>query len=283
LIIRLLIIDVCINYFMQSMFHYFFLSLINPIQRKKIMAKRTVAISITALVLAVFVVIYLLYSRKRFYNEHYMHGKTAVLNGDYQQAAISFKKAIRWKRNSAPAWLGLAQSNYFLKNYDAAMEQINRVIMLDSLMPDAYLYRGMLYAKKTKQEEALADINHALLLDSLYAQAYYQRGLILAGRGDFKGSVTDYRKAMELDKDNIDAYLKSIEARSALDDYKGVISDYDKLLTVDPENENAYLSRGYLKLNLDDLDGAINDFNKTLEINPGNIEAIYNRGVSFAK
>ena len=90
------------------------------------MAKRTFVISLTGLVLCILLVTFLLLSRNRFYTNQYNKGKTFIEQKKYVEAAASFKRATRWKKKSAAAWLGLARSQFLLKKYDAAIDPVNR-------------------------------------------------------------------------------------------------------------------------------------------------------------
>jgi tetratricopeptide (TPR) repeat protein len=247
------------------------------------MAKRTFLISLTGLLLCILVVAFLLLSRNRFYTNQFNKGKTFIEQKKYEEAAASFKKAVRVNRNSAAAWLGIAKSQFLLRKYDAAIDPVNRSLSCDSLLKEAYLYRGMIYSKKMMYPEAIADYTIALGLDSLYGLVYYFRAISFAGKGDFLNSITDYKKAFTLYKDSIEDFLRSIGANSTLEDYRIAVSDYNKTIEVRPENYEALCSRGYLKAALDDLDGAIDDLTKAIAIKDSNPELFMQRGVALAK
>jgi len=250
---------------------------------KNQMAKRTFAISLAGLLLCIGTVAFLLLSRNHFYTNQYSKGKAFIEQKKYEKAALSFKKAIRWKKKSATAWLELAKSQFLLRQYDAAFGPVNQSITFDSLLREAYLYRGMIYAKKMRYPEAIADYNKALRLDSSYGQVYYFRAISLAGKGDFLNSVADYKYAQNLYKDKIEDFLRSIEANATVEDYRIAVSDYNKTIETRPENYEALFSRGYLKATLDDLDGAIDDLSKAISIRADNPELFLQRGVALAK
>jgi tetratricopeptide (TPR) repeat protein len=247
------------------------------------MAKRTFVISLTGLMLCILIVAFLLLSRNRFYTNQYSKGKAFIEQKKYGDAATAFKKATWLKKKSATAWFELARSEFLLRKYDEAIGPVNRSLAYDSLFREAYLYRGMIYAKKMMYPEAIADYNMALRLDSSYGQVYYFRAISLAGKGDFLNSVADYKKAKNLFKDSIEDFLRSIEANATVEDYRIAVSDYNKMLVARPENYEALFSRGYLKATLDDLDGAIDDLSKAISIKADNPELFLQRGVALAK
>jgi tetratricopeptide (TPR) repeat protein len=247
------------------------------------MAKRTFVISLTGLVLCILVTAFLLLSRNRFYTNQYNKGKVFIEQKKYEDAAKAFKKATWLKKKSTTAWLELARSQFLLRKYDVAIGPVNRSLAYDSLLREAYLYRGMIYAKKMMFAEAIADYNTALRLDSLYGQVYYFRAISLAGKGDFHGSIADYKKAKNFYIESIEAFLKSIDANPTLEDYKVAVSDYNRAIEPVPENYEALFSRGCLKATLDDLDGAIDDLDKAISIKADNPELFLQRGVVLAK
>jgi tetratricopeptide (TPR) repeat protein len=185
------------------------------------MSRKFISIGALVLALLVFAAAALWLSRKSISRNLVTKGFALLEEKNYNDALRAFEKAWKWNGRSSRALLGMSEAGYHLSQFDKALEQVNKSIVIDSLVPDAFFYRGLIHMKLDDKAKAIADFTKTVGFDSLYAQAYYHRGIARAGMADFKGSVEDYRKAMSLDGKNIEAYLKSIEAKSALDDFGG--------------------------------------------------------------
>ena len=87
-----------------------------------------------------------------------------------------FDEFIAQNPDSAIAYGGRASLKESMGDLQGALEDYNKVILLDSSEPEAYSARGLLKSKMGDIQGALDDYSQAIVLNPAYAQAYYRRG-----------------------------------------------------------------------------------------------------------
>jgi tetratricopeptide (TPR) repeat protein len=109
---------------------------------------------------------------------------------------------------------------------------------------ESYNGRGSYYAQRGQFDRAIADFNKALLLDANNADAYSNRGLATAqGKEDYKSAIGDYTRALELKPRHTSAYFNRGVAYRQLGDYPKAIADYSKALELSPRLPDGYYNR----------------------------------------
>jgi tetratricopeptide (TPR) repeat protein len=150
---------------------------------------------------------------------------------------------------------------------------------LDINNPDAYFYRAIGKQFKMQYDSAMADFNKAILLNPKDARMYLGRGRNRADMKDMKGAIEDFDYAIRLDSMNSYAYFNRAIAKCQTNDSIGALKDYDKVLKLDPENALTYFNRAELKEKFGDLYGSIEDYNHAEEISPNNVFTFFNRAI----
>lgn len=82
-------------------------------------------------------------------------------------------------------------------NFEAAVENYNKVIQKNPNFADAYLGLGMAYKELGKYDEAYAATSKAIKLRPTYYQAYYNLGLILEMQGKNQEAIQAYEKFLD--------------------------------------------------------------------------------------
>ncbi len=151
-------------------------------------------------------------------------------------------------------FFGRAMDYYTLRNYPAALEDLDRAIELSPDFTIAYLLRANVrqlnagVAKLTEEgdnasalgsaavkmvnAEALEDIDKVIELSPRMAFAWYNKGTLLAGMGDYTSAISAVNKAIELK----------------------------------PDFGEAYYNRGYIYLNLGNRNSGMADLSKAGEL-----------------
>ncbi len=115
---------------------------------------------------------------------------------------------------------------------------------------------------------ALDDLNRVIQLDPSHVQAYKNRGGTKVVLKDYKGALADYNRAIQLDSNFVNAYngrgfLKMI----ALNDYSGALSDLNRAVKIQPDSVDAYSNLAILKyVYMKDQSGGISDLQKVVKI-----------------
>ncbi len=84
------------------------------------------------------------------------------------------------------------------KDYDSAIEQLNKVIEMDEKFVDAYNLRGNCYAALKKNDEAVKDFSKAIEIDPNNRGALLNRGLAYKAMGKLPQSKADALKASKI-------------------------------------------------------------------------------------
>jgi tetratricopeptide (TPR) repeat protein len=181
------------------------------------------------------------------------------------------------------------------RNYDNALDLMNKVLEADPNYDGALYYRAKIYISRDKLDEATADIEHALEINPNEKRYLYTKGRIFQIQGDPEKAIEWYSKALDqgfyslaLQK-RIRLYIDAGEYQKALDDcgwlykheplpatvllraeaylglgqYDKVLEDCTWLLQQEPMPE-AKMLRAKMYLKLGQLDKALADCNDVL-------------------
>jgi len=146
----------------------------------------------------------------------------------------------------------------------------------------AYTGRGNANAKSGKSDAAIDDYNKAIGLNSRSAATYNYRGLLYVDLGNYKKAIEDFSAAIQLKPDNIAGYINRGLAYSELDYFQKAKKDLDHAIHMEPRNEFSYLSRGRLYAKSGDFKEAIKDYDMVIALNPRISIAYAGRGVNYA-
>ena len=99
------------------------------------------------------------------YDRHYAVGKDFLNREQYKLAIDEFTQALK-ASNSAIALIDRGTAYSELRKYDAAINDLNQAIKIDSKSPLAHTVRGVVYFRSFKPQQAIADFDRALALNS---------------------------------------------------------------------------------------------------------------------
>jgi len=153
-------------------------------------------------------------------------------------------------------------------NYDNALSDLQRAIMLNDSNAVAYSTFGWLYAMTKQYDSSLVNYNKSIALDSLSAPSYNGRGALYYYFLDQNDkALDDFNRAIKLDPNSFHAYYNRgiIYRLNGLNE-KAIV-DYTISLKLHPKNHLAYRDRGLSYMNLRNYKKAIRDFLKAIKYN----------------
>jgi len=146
---------------------------------------------------------YFFYLKANDYQKDYE--KTRDLSS-YHTSVNLYKEALSTDSVFARAYTGLANAyynryrweSYFRENYlDSMLILLNRAVLLDNQLDEAYYLRGLYYLENENIEYALDDFNRALELNPNFYLVYNKKGYILRSRKqDFVSALENFHKAL---------------------------------------------------------------------------------------
>lgn len=136
---------------------------------------------------------------------------------------------------------------------------------------DLYIWRGNTWYNIKEYDKAIADYDKVLVLDSDSALALYNRGYAWIAKKEYDKAIKDYDKIINLyPKDYAVAYLNRAAIRRINKEYEKAIEDYNEAIKIDPDYANAYYNRGLSEKEKNgDLENSKNDFEKYLMLTEG--------------
>jgi tetratricopeptide (TPR) repeat protein len=235
------------------------------------------------IIIVIFLLIGLYFASKVVFKNAYNKGIVSYKAQNIIDAEKYFRISLVCKRNNKDALIYLAKTQFSLGKIKEAGSTVYRLSKIIPEGADYYALKGQLLIAKKEYKTALEYLNKAVLADSLLSNAYNFRGIAKANLNDLVGAASDYTKAQELDNTNIEALKNSTSLYIKLENYIAIIENYNKLLAMNPTNSEAYLQRGIFKMNIGEYKNAIIDFSKAIDLVPSLAEAYFNRGKSLAQ
>jgi tetratricopeptide (TPR) repeat protein len=144
---------------------------------------------------------------------------------DNEHALADYSKAIELKPDYAEAYNNRGVILMNEKRYNEALDDYRKALdlkerqkgkkLFQSLDTDeinenyahTYNFRGILYFKEHKYDEAIADYTKAIELKPEFANAYYNRGVTFYLQNKFEEAISDYSKAISLKADYGEAFF----------------------------------------------------------------------------
>ncbi|WP_226023199.1 tetratricopeptide repeat protein [Halomicrobium salinisoli] len=126
-------------------------------------------------------------------------------------------------------------------------------------------------------QEAIEVLDRVISSGTADARAYFNRGHAKSQIGKHREAIDDYSQAIDFGNENSSVYNNRGLSKSEVGQYEDAIRDYNEAIKLDPENEAAYNNRGLAKASLGKLDEAIQDFDEAVNINPGYITPVMNK------
>lgn len=133
------------------------------------------------------------------------------------------------------------------EDYEAVIEQVEKVIAIKSDIAEAYNIRGVAYTMNEEYDNALDDFFKAVELDGNNAVYYFNRGSAFFSSGDVLAALQDCSKAINLDSNMSRAYGIRAYCYYVISEPEKALEDANKALSIDPKDSYALLTLEKLK------------------------------------
>jgi tetratricopeptide (TPR) repeat protein len=131
----------------------------------------------------------------------------------------------------------------------------------------AFNNRGVAYKFKGEYDRALEDYDRAILLNPSFANAYNNRGVIYRLKGEYDRAIKDYDEAIWLDSNVPASFYNRGIAYSEKQDYDHALGDFDVVLRFNAKNALALYARGIVRLKKGDTQSGAADIAAAKAIN----------------
>jgi len=181
------------------------------------------------------------------------------------------------------ALLKLGELYYLVRQYQNAINYVNKTLKIDESIARAYYMKGSIYRESGDTALAISSLETAIEQDNRYEDAFYDLGVIYAARKNALG-LDYYNSALKINPDNSNTryaraklYQDLGKTNEAIFEYKAIASEYKTC-------DQCYYNLGaiYLEIKKDNAQ-ALENFTKAITINPAYVEAYFARGFTYFK
>ena len=203
--------------------------------------------------------------------------------GHTDKALEDYTAAIKSDPKSSLAFLGRGVLLALRKRaYDRAVEDFDKVLVLEPDNVDALVSRGDAFSLLGDQGRAMVDLNRAVALAPDNATVLLARGQIEGRRGNLDGARRDYEAAIKAEPRYAAAMVNLAAIHSLQGRPQAALELLDTAISIDGRNALAFYNRGYAEFALKQYDKAIADYGSAIEIEPRLGLAYNNRALSRA-
>ena len=201
--------------------------------------------------------------------------------GDQDNILLTLNKATEIAPMDSRPIVKLAELSFLQGNTNMSNAYIDKALELNSINPQAYYMRGIIYMSKNDTVQALKQFMKARSQDDTFIDPVYQIANIYAAQHN-PMARDFYALAIQLTPDNWTTYYDLAMYLQDNGDPEKALQIYDTLEVKKPGNYQILFNKGYVNLvYLLEYDKAIECFDKALEVNPKSLDALLNKGVAY--
>lgn len=190
------------------------------------------------------------------------------------QTIETITQRIEMYPESAISYMERALNYDMVKDFSAAIKDLNNVIDRENNMALAYFYRAIL---RYKTVELVLSLEGELAASEPVRTSNSGRQLLTGGQGtadlqtekkilDYDLILSDYNKVLELEPDFAFAWYNRGNVHNILKDYKVAVNDYTEAIKLEPDFAEAYYNRGLTNIYLGNIEQGNKDLSKAGEL-----------------
>ena len=172
--------------------------------------------------------------------------------GDYDAAAVEFRRYLRKTETDTSAWRALAWCHYMQRHYQDALIAINRAVKLHPHDLGTQRILGCILIESGIQERKRASVVRGkdIFADTARTSEtwtdHYNLANALNALGDHEGARDSYTAATGIDPSQATAWKNLGSVYEKLRDTAKALECYEKALVLDPNLSEALLAKGIL-------------------------------------
>lgn len=173
--------------------------------------------------------------------KYFAAGQSYMEKGQYGDAAIEFRNALRLDPRFVNAYYQLAQANLARHEWAAAYGALEKAIELNPTRLDARLDRGRIYLAARQFHDADEEATFVLKQDSTNVGAYQLLGAALIGEQKPDRALVAFEKVTELLPNSSSAYVNIALVEVTLHHLQDAERHLKKAVSVDSKDTQAYM------------------------------------------
>jgi tetratricopeptide (TPR) repeat protein len=167
-------------------------------------------------------------------------GQKYMKKGQYGDASVEFRNALRLDPRFVDAYYQLAQADLAQRDWQAAYASLEKAIELDPGRIDARLDRGRLYLSARQFNNAEDEANFILKQQPSDVGAYQLLGAALIGEQKYDKALAAFAKVTELRPNDPSAYVNMALVEISLRRFADAEQHLKRAVEIDPKSVQAY-------------------------------------------
>lgn len=168
---------------------------------------------------------------------HYVKGRIAADNKDYETAEEELKLAVQYDNDNYINYFELGKIQYSRKKYTDASRSFSTAAKLAPNFENAQYNLGMTYEKLNQVDNAITAYKKAISIKNDYAKAHLQLARLLnTKKYDYSGSIAEYLLVLNYDPTNVAAMREIAAVYSLQRNYADSEKYFRKALTYSAED-----------------------------------------------
>jgi tetratricopeptide (TPR) repeat protein len=198
------------------------------------------------------------------------------------EAAINDMDRIIQLDSAKSSWLlTAADVNFFVGKVSKTEVLLKKAVQVDPKNVDCKLRLAQLHHYMKRFDEEVKLLDEVLLQDIHNAQAYFMKGMMFKELGDTTKAISSMQTAVEQEPDYYSAYIQLGLLFAAKNDPLAA-QYYQNALRVNPNSEEALYNLGMFFQSVNELNPALDAYTRLLKINPEHFDANFNMGMLHA-
>lgn len=203
----------------------------------------------------------------------------------FEDAITEYKMAIWLDSLNIPAYRHLCKAYEDLGDYENAALTYKKLIKIMPNVPEFHSNLANILYIKGDLDEAISHFQTAITLNpsKQWTSVINQTlGFVFQeAKQDLNAAITSYQSAYLLTPEDIDIYINLGSAFYDKEDYENALTVYRNALELDPKNAKIHCNLGFLYWGKGDTDEAIREYKHAIEYDPSYAIAHNNLGVIY--
>ncbi|MEG4231880.1 tetratricopeptide repeat protein [Microcoleus sp. Pol11C3] len=178
----------------------------------------------------------------------------------------------------ADDYIKQAEGLYFQGNYDEALGCLEKAILANKNLDEAWYWRGNVLIRLQRPEEALACYDKALSIKPDNYELWYNKAHLLGKMHRYEEAIACYERATLSESRKYGCWHSIAALLGQLQHYEEAIASYDRALAIKATDSEIWHNRGAMLAKVQQHAAAVDSYDRALELNPKRYETWYNRG-----
>ncbi len=200
----------------------------------------------------------------------------------YEEALISFDKALEFKPDFPPSWDFRGDALRELNRPEEALASYDKALELQPDFHTAWVDRGITLKDLGRYEEAIASCDKALAIKNDFLPAWIERGWVLYELGRYEDVIANCDEALKIEQDNLEALSYQGLALSQLGRYDEALANHDETLKLHQDIPTLWTNRGIVLARSGRYEEALASCFKALELQPTDESGYYGKACCYA-